>query len=540
MADAQVDPAAVNDTLNGKSMGTGFDAVIGNLKNAPTRQDALTKEGDKVRDLQKAELGRERQKNVEFEKAHPYITPEMKPWKEKMPEPDPVKSFGSWASTFGIIASALTRRGVEGALNASASAMKAERANDLAAYADAKQAWKENTELAIKQAEWENKKNDHAFNILTKDHELGYAQIMVNAAEHQDHVAAELAKNGDWEKLGELYASRERLLKSQQDRMYAQQAHADTTEVNMMLKAERANIVREKMTPWAAQFKQKTGRDPNEQEMAIQQQVFGAEAVREQEGANARAKYMGKVKETDQQYFVNKILEDHPGMKVEDALKIYAETKKSPTAKQIDQMAISKWGQDRGINDPKEAEAAYKADTAAKVARAKAEVTAGIPKQMTSKQKADFDVKATQSKQLQDLIESAQEDVEQYGTGLLAHTKETMENALSNLHVARPHRKMMEDKFNRIIAETKASGNLSAERKAEAEALSLSSPTEAVLSFLKELHDEVAAKNEVYSKYSGAAAPKIEVGSVISHDGKNYRVKSLKADGTPDEVEHAQ
>jgi hypothetical protein len=86
-----------------------------------------------------------------------YKPPVLEEFKGKMPEPDPVKAFGSWASVAGVLLGALTRRPLTAALNASAEAMKASRANDVAAYQDAKDTWEKNmkevTENAKLQAE---------------------------------------------------------------------------------------------------------------------------------------------------------------------------------------------------------------------------------------------------------------------------------------------------------------------------------------------------------------------------------------------------
>lgn len=73
-----------------------------------------------------------------------YKPPVLEEFKGKMPEPDPIKAFGSWASVAGVLLGALTRRPLTAALNASAEAMKASRANDVAAYQDAKDTWEKN------------------------------------------------------------------------------------------------------------------------------------------------------------------------------------------------------------------------------------------------------------------------------------------------------------------------------------------------------------------------------------------------------------
>ena len=88
---------------------------------------------------------------------------QIEPWTKKRPEADPVREFGSWASGLAILAGALTRTPMTTALNASAEAMKAIRAGDLATYEDQKKTWQENTDAAIKNAELQYKAYDLAY-----------------------------------------------------------------------------------------------------------------------------------------------------------------------------------------------------------------------------------------------------------------------------------------------------------------------------------------------------------------------------------------
>jgi len=88
---------------------------------------------------------------------------QIEPWTKKRPEADPVREFGSWASGLAILAGALTRTPMTTALNASAEAMKAIRAGDLATYEDQKKTWQENTDTAIKNAELQYKAYDLAY-----------------------------------------------------------------------------------------------------------------------------------------------------------------------------------------------------------------------------------------------------------------------------------------------------------------------------------------------------------------------------------------
>ena len=105
-----------------------------------------------------------------FDEAHPAPQkPNMQPWSQKLPEHDPVRAFGSWASVFGILVGAMARAPLATSLNASASAMEAMRRGDLATYEDAKKTWKDNSEMAVKNAEWEWKAYQDAWGKFDKN-----------------------------------------------------------------------------------------------------------------------------------------------------------------------------------------------------------------------------------------------------------------------------------------------------------------------------------------------------------------------------------
>ena len=114
------------------------------------------------------------------------VAPELKPWTQKEPEADPVKAFGSWASAFGILASALTRTPLTSALNASAAAMTAIRQGDLSRYKDAKETFKENTELAVKNYDLQHKAYDDALALMRDNHAEGWAAVKTVAATYND------------------------------------------------------------------------------------------------------------------------------------------------------------------------------------------------------------------------------------------------------------------------------------------------------------------------------------------------------------------
>ena len=63
---------------------------------------------------------------------------------------DPLSSFGSLGSVFGMIASAFTHHPMQNAMEASAAAMNAIHAGDQRAYDQAHEAWKQNLDMTFK------------------------------------------------------------------------------------------------------------------------------------------------------------------------------------------------------------------------------------------------------------------------------------------------------------------------------------------------------------------------------------------------------
>ncbi len=141
-----------------------------------------------------AEIGKQKEDLKNFNQDHPFPHPDLKPWKEKPPENNPMQAFGSWASAFGILAGAVTKTGLASSLNASAAAINAFKKNDMDAYEEAKKSWKENTEVSIKNAEWEAKGYESALQLMEKDQAAGLAQWQATAAQADNQAAMNLAK----------------------------------------------------------------------------------------------------------------------------------------------------------------------------------------------------------------------------------------------------------------------------------------------------------------------------------------------------------
>ena len=134
---------------------------------------------------------------MDWSAKNPYPNPNIKPFTEKPPVADPVKEFGSWASALGILAGMLTKTPITSSLRASAAAMTAMRQNDLDRYEMHRQLWKDNTDAAIKSAEWEEKGYRNALDLMKDNTANGYAAWMAHAAAAGSQAAAYLGAAGD-------------------------------------------------------------------------------------------------------------------------------------------------------------------------------------------------------------------------------------------------------------------------------------------------------------------------------------------------------
>ena len=115
----------------------------------------------------------------------------LKPWDEEAEtakhRTDPIVAFGSLGSVLGILASAFTHAPMENALNASASAMNAIRANDDKMYERAHTAWQDNMSLAVKR-----------FNLEQTGYKDAVELMKTNMAAGSEKLKMEMMKYG-WE-----------------------------------------------------------------------------------------------------------------------------------------------------------------------------------------------------------------------------------------------------------------------------------------------------------------------------------------------------
>lgn len=114
----------------------------------------------------------------------------LKPWNEEEESAkrhtDPIVAFGSLGSVLGILASAFTHAPMENALNASAAAMNAIRANDAKEYERAHKAWQENGKLALERHQIEHQVYQDAASLLKTNMEAAGIKLRVAAARFGD------------------------------------------------------------------------------------------------------------------------------------------------------------------------------------------------------------------------------------------------------------------------------------------------------------------------------------------------------------------
>ncbi len=137
---------------------------------------------------------------------------DVKPWDAKVERAkyrsDPIADFGSFASVFAIAASAFTKQPMANALNASAAAMNAVRERNDEEYKYAYQAWKDNTDLAVKRGNMMHQQYSDALSLFNTDVSLGDAKMKQLAVKFGDQQALTMMEHGMYPQLWEMMGSR--------------------------------------------------------------------------------------------------------------------------------------------------------------------------------------------------------------------------------------------------------------------------------------------------------------------------------------------
>ena len=143
------------------------------------------------------------------------------------PELTAAQKFGSLSSIFAIAASAFTRTPMINAMNAMAAGIKARQQNDAAGYAQAYQAWKTNTDIALERHQAQQSDLDDALKMLSTNIQKGTAMIQAYSAEYGDtFMAAQLAL-GHFDKMAELATTRADTAARLQESYLALQMHQE-------------------------------------------------------------------------------------------------------------------------------------------------------------------------------------------------------------------------------------------------------------------------------------------------------------------------
>lgn len=141
---------------------------------------------------------------VEVEKLRPWNHDE----EARKRTADPLETFGSLGSVFGILASAFTRAPMENALNASAAAMNAVKAANDEDYKKAYTSWKDNMALVEKRHNMIQAQFNDAQALFRTDMAAGTVKAQNIATRYGDEQSLFLLNNGMNKEFFELQAQR--------------------------------------------------------------------------------------------------------------------------------------------------------------------------------------------------------------------------------------------------------------------------------------------------------------------------------------------
>jgi len=137
---------------------------------------------------------------------------DIQKWTVPPPKNDPVDGFASIGAIFAGIASAFTHTPAINAMNGMAAAIEARKEGNETAYKQAYQAWKDNTELAIKRNEVQSKAFTQALDLMNTDVAAGHAALVSAASVYGDQQALLAAEGGLYGKVADAQATRDRMM----------------------------------------------------------------------------------------------------------------------------------------------------------------------------------------------------------------------------------------------------------------------------------------------------------------------------------------
>ena len=137
------------------------------------------------------ELGQERQSYKDYVAKYPN-PPDVKPFEGKRQYANPWDAFSSPAGAILMVASALTKAPLTSAMAGFSGLMKGMNERNDKQFSDSYEQWKQNSDLAFKQSEWEVNKYKNALDVMAKDFSAGQAMWGLAAAQSGNNAAAAL------------------------------------------------------------------------------------------------------------------------------------------------------------------------------------------------------------------------------------------------------------------------------------------------------------------------------------------------------------
>lgn len=236
----------------------------------------------------------------------------------------PMAQFGSAGMIFAMLASAFTRAPMTNALNGGAAAMKAIQQNDAEGYERAYQAWKSNTDLALKRHAIAREKYQDAMDLMNVDMTLGRARLAAVASELGDVQMQYALETGNDPLSNKLLADRnEQGLRVAE---YQQKFEAQQLPIKAYFTLTKARE--------ALQKAQQSG-DPAAVEVAKRNVAAAEQGQRDAAMATGHGGY-GHALSPDQQ-ILQRIIDEHPdwtGAQVQQEFAKYISSKKPLSSEQ--------------------------------------------------------------------------------------------------------------------------------------------------------------------------------------------------------------
>lgn len=257
---------------------------------------------------------------------------------------DPLSSFGSLGSVFGMIASAFTHHPMQNAMEASAAAMNAIHAGDQKAYDQAHEAWKQNLDMTFKRHELERQHFEDGFKMFEANMQLGANQLKQNAVKFGDQKAMFLIDHEMWPEYFEMMDSRAKTalaLKETTDKLdqigttqawrqrmmdnLPEDVKKDPVKLagakQFILQSSELingkNIDQQALGNWQAKYLREHGEPPPDEAVIAK--------IRELNSA----KWAGHGAQSADQQFISRFYEEHPNATSEEFTQAFGEFKRS-------------------------------------------------------------------------------------------------------------------------------------------------------------------------------------------------------------------